>query len=113
MKAATPMPDGADAVVVALKSRTAPGAEKPWRSRWPPQAGCVRRARADLLQGLLDLRLHAARQHRPGGRGADGTNWADFAIVTPAFPENGRTVFKGHLFVGDLLLSDSPMRITR
>jgi uncharacterized protein YgbK (DUF1537 family) len=31
-------------------------------------------------------------------------------IVTPAFPENGRTVFKGHLFVGDLLLSDSPMR---
>jgi uncharacterized protein YgbK (DUF1537 family) len=37
----------------------------------------------------------------------------DFAIVTPAFPENGRTVFKGHLFVGDLLLSDSPMRTTR
>jgi uncharacterized protein YgbK (DUF1537 family) len=34
----------------------------------------------------------------------------DFAIVTPAFPENGRTVFKGHLFVGDVLLSDSPMR---
>jgi uncharacterized protein YgbK (DUF1537 family) len=33
-----------------------------------------------------------------------------FGIVTPAFPENGRTVFKGHLFVGDLLLSDSPMR---
>ena len=31
-------------------------------------------------------------------------------IVTPAFPENGRTVFKGHLFVGDLLLSDSPMQ---
>ena len=26
---------------------------------------------------------------------------ADFAIVTPAFPENARTVFKGHLFVGD------------
>jgi uncharacterized protein YgbK (DUF1537 family) len=34
----------------------------------------------------------------------------NFAIVTPAFPENGRTVFKGHLFVGDVLLSDSPMR---
>jgi uncharacterized protein YgbK (DUF1537 family) len=31
-------------------------------------------------------------------------------IITPAFPENGRTVYKGHLFVGDLLLSDSPMR---
>jgi 3-dehydrotetronate 4-kinase len=35
---------------------------------------------------------------------------AGIAIVTPAFPENGRTVFKGHLFVGDALLSDSPMR---
>jgi uncharacterized protein YgbK (DUF1537 family) len=34
----------------------------------------------------------------------------DFALVTPAFPENARTVFKGHLFVGDLLLSDSSMR---
>jgi 3-dehydrotetronate 4-kinase len=35
---------------------------------------------------------------------------AGLLIVTPAFPENGRTVFKGHLFVGDVLLSDSPMR---
>ena len=29
------------------------------------------------------------------------------SIITPAFPENARTVFKGHLFVGDVLLSDS------
>ena len=34
----------------------------------------------------------------------------DFTIATPAFPDNQRTVFKGHLFVGDLLLSDSGMR---
>ena len=33
-----------------------------------------------------------------------------FTVVCPAFPENGRTVFKGHLFVGDVLLSDSGMR---
>ncbi len=32
------------------------------------------------------------------------------AIATPAFPDNQRTVFKGHLFVGDVLLSDSGMR---
>ena len=31
-------------------------------------------------------------------------------IVCPAFPENGRTIYQGHLFVGDVLLSDSPMR---
>jgi 3-dehydrotetronate 4-kinase len=33
-----------------------------------------------------------------------------FSIVCPAFPENHRTIFKGHLFVGDVLLSDSGMK---
>jgi uncharacterized protein YgbK (DUF1537 family) len=33
-----------------------------------------------------------------------------FTIATPAFPDNARTVFKGHLFVGDVLLPDSGMR---
>ena len=66
---------------------------------------------ADLLQVLLDLRLHAARQHRPGHRGADGCAAAPTSpSPRPAFPENARTVFKGHLFVGDVLLSDSGMR---
>jgi 3-dehydrotetronate 4-kinase len=35
---------------------------------------------------------------------------ADFSIVCPAFPAAGRTVYQGHLFVGTSLLSDSPMR---
>jgi uncharacterized protein YgbK (DUF1537 family) len=35
---------------------------------------------------------------------------SDLAVVCPAFPENGRSVFKGHLFVGDALLSDSGMK---
>ncbi|CAA9351682.1 MAG: Uncharacterized protein YgbK [uncultured Microvirga sp.] len=30
-------------------------------------------------------------------------------IVCPAFPRNGRTVYQGHLFVGDALLSESGM----
>ena len=34
----------------------------------------------------------------------------DFSIVCPAFPAAGRTVYQGHLFVGDGLLSDSAMR---
>ncbi|MFB0993029.1 MAG: four-carbon acid sugar kinase family protein, partial [Rhodospirillales bacterium] len=34
----------------------------------------------------------------------------DFTIACPAFPENGRTIFNGHLFVGDILLSDSGMK---
>ena len=35
---------------------------------------------------------------------------AKHTVYCPAFPENGRTVYQGHLFVGDALLSDSPMR---
>jgi len=31
-------------------------------------------------------------------------------IYCPAFPENGRTVYMGHLFVGEQLLSESPMK---
>ena len=34
----------------------------------------------------------------------------DFTIATPAFPDNGRTVFKGYLFVGDVLLNESGMQ---
>ena len=32
------------------------------------------------------------------------------AIHCPAFPENGRSIFMGHLFVGEQLLSESPMK---
>ena len=35
---------------------------------------------------------------------------ADFTIATPAFPDNKRTVFKGYLFVGDVLLNESGMQ---
>ncbi len=34
----------------------------------------------------------------------------DFTIACPAFPENGRTICYGYLFVGDQLLSESGMR---
>jgi Uncharacterized protein conserved in bacteria len=35
---------------------------------------------------------------------------SDFTIACPAFPDNGRTVYRGHLFVHDLLLSESGMQ---
>ncbi|MFY8103485.1 MAG: 3-oxo-tetronate kinase [Ramlibacter sp.] len=104
-----PMPD-ADAVVIALKSRTCPPAQ----------------AVAQSLQALHALQAAGARQiyfkycstfdsTPPGNIGpvADALMdalKADIAIACPAFPDNGRTVFRGHLFVGDILLSDSGMR---
>ena len=34
----------------------------------------------------------------------------DFSIACPAFPVNGRTVYKGYLFTGDVLLSEGSMK---
>lgn len=99
-----------DAVVVALKSRTIPAPE----------------AVAQSLQALAWLREQGCRQiyfkvcstfdSTPAGNIGPVADalldalGAGFCCVTPAFPENGRTIYKGHLFVGDVLLSDSGMR---
>ncbi|GAA3993596.1 four-carbon acid sugar kinase family protein [Comamonas faecalis] len=99
-----------DVVVIALKSRTIPASE----------------AVVQSLAALAWLRAQGARQiyfkycstfdSTPAGNIGPVTEalmdalGCDFTIATPAFPDNQRTVFKGHLFVGDLLLSDSGMR---
>jgi uncharacterized protein YgbK (DUF1537 family) len=100
----------AEAVIVALKSRTAP----------------VRQAVDQSLAALSWLRERGARQFlfkycSTFDSTADGnigpvadammdTLETDFALVCPAFPTNQRTIYQGHLFVGDALLSDSPMK---
>jgi 3-dehydrotetronate 4-kinase len=35
---------------------------------------------------------------------------AGFTLFSPAFPEVNRTVYQGHLFAGDILISESPKR---
>lgn len=106
----TPLDADVDAVVVALKSRTIAPAE----------------AIAQSLAALHWLRAQGAQQiyfkycstfdSTPKGNIGPVTEAlmqalnTDFTIATPAFPDNGRTVFKGHLFVGDVLLSESGMR---
>jgi 3-dehydrotetronate 4-kinase len=105
--------DDAEAVVIALKSRTVAPADAVEQSlaalRWLKSQGARQiyfkycstfdsTARGNIgpvTDALLDA-LHGSDQ--------------GFTIVCPAFPENQRTVFKGHLFVGDVLLSDSGMR---
>ncbi|MGQ4877516.1 3-oxo-tetronate kinase [Billgrantia sp. LNSP4103-1] len=105
-----PIDTDADAVVVALKTRTCDRARAIEESlqalSFLREAGCEQffykycstfdstdRGNigpvADALMDALDIR---------------------FTIACPAFPENERTVYKGHLFVGDALLSDSSMR---
>jgi uncharacterized protein YgbK (DUF1537 family) len=102
--------DNTDAVVIALKSRTAPVAEAIEQSlaaaRWLTSQG----APQIYFKVCSTFDSTAEGNIGPVAEALMAELAADFAIVTPAFPENGRTVFKGHLFVGEVLLSDSPMR---
>lgn len=103
-------PIDADAVVVALKSRTIPAgvaaSQAVAASRWLRSAGAQQ----------IYFKVCSTFDSTPRGNIGpvmdalmDELGCA-FSIVTPAFPDNERTVFKGHLFVGDVLLSDSGMR---
>ncbi|MFI7635916.1 3-oxo-tetronate kinase [Nonomuraea sp. NPDC049400] len=100
----------ADAVVIALKSRTVPAADAVEASlralAWLRSAGAEQ----------IYFKYCSTFDSTPAGNIGPVTEalmdalGADFTIATPAFPDNGRTVFKGHLFVGDVLLSESGMR---
>ncbi len=99
-----------DAVVVALKSRTVP----------PEQAVAESLAALHWLQGqgAQQIYFKYCSTFDSTARGnigpvtealMDAMN-TGFTIATPAFPDNQRTVFKGYLFVGDVLLNESGMQ---
>ncbi len=99
----------ADAVVIALKSRTNPAQE----------------AIAESLAACRSLKAAGARQVffkycstfdstdrgniGPVAEALMAELGTDFTIACPAFPENGRSVYRGYLFVGDVLLNESGM----
>lgn len=99
-----------DAVIVALKSRTLP----------------VQDAVSLTLQVNTWLQAHGVRQlffkycstfdSTPGGNigpvasALDSVYGSSTVVFCPATPEQGRTVYQGHLFVYNRLLSDTPMR---
>ncbi|MFT4066775.1 3-oxo-tetronate kinase [Paraburkholderia sp.] len=99
----------ADAIVVALKSRTAPPAEAVRQSlealAWLRSQGCGQfyfkycstfdSTDKGNIGPVADALLDALEEN--------------FTIACPAFPENGRTIYRGNLFVGDVLLSESGM----
>ena len=100
----------ADAVVIALKSRTIPAADAVAQSlaalRWLQAAG----ARQFYFKVCSTFDSTPAGNIGPVAEALLQALGSDFTVVCPAFPENGRSVYRGHLFVGDQLLSDSGMR---
>ncbi len=105
----TEIPD-AEALVVALKSRTVPAAEAIEKSLaalgWLQQAG----ARQILFKYCSTFDSTDAGNIGPVAEALMAALGTDFTLFCPAFPEAGRTIYKGYLFVGDALLSESGMR---
>ena len=105
-----PLHSDADAVVVALKSRTVPAAEAVAQSlaalRWLQHNGAQQ----------IYFKYCSTFDSTPQGNIGPVTEAlmealdTNFTIATPAFPDNKRTVFKGHLFVGEVLLNESGMQ---
>ncbi len=100
---------GVDAIVVALKSRTIPAAEAVAQSleavRRLAQLGC----RQFFFKYCSTFDSTDAGNIGPVAEALLREVGADFTLACPAFPENGRTVYRGHLFVGDALLNESGM----
>ena len=107
------VPDGAvpdaDAVVIALKSRTSPVAEAVGDSlaalRWLQAAGC----RQVFQKYCSTFDSTDAGNIGPVADALVAALGCGFALACPAFPANNRSVFQGHLFVGTALLNESGM----
>ncbi len=103
------VPD-ADAVVVALKSRNTQPVRAVRNSLeaqdWLKSAG----AQQFFFKYCSTFDSTPRGNIGPVADGMLERANGDITIACPAFPTNGRTVFRGHLFVGDVLLSASGMR---
>jgi uncharacterized protein YgbK (DUF1537 family) len=99
-----------DAIVVALKSRTVPAADAVERSL--AALAALRRAGCQRFFFKYCSTFDSTDRGNIGPV-ADAlldALGAPLSIACPAFPENGRSVFLGHLFVGEVLLSESGMK---
>ena len=105
-----PVPDAVDAIVVALKTRTIAASEAVAQSvgalRWLAAA----EAKQFFFKYCSTFDSTDAGNIGPVADALLDALGADFTVFCPAFPENGRTVYRGYLFVGDVLLSESGMR---
>jgi uncharacterized protein YgbK (DUF1537 family) len=83
---------------------------RPLSSRWPRCAGCRPRAQQIYFKYCSTFDSTPAGNIGPVTDALMEALGTDFTIATPAFPDNKRTVFKGYLFVGDVLLNESGMQ---
>jgi uncharacterized protein YgbK (DUF1537 family) len=104
------VPDDVDAIVIALKTRTIPAPEAVAQSlaalKWLVAAD----TRQFFFKYCSTFDSTDAGNIGPVADALLDALGADFTAFCPAFPTNGRTIYRGYLFVGDVLLSESGMR---
>jgi len=100
----------ADAVVVALKSRTIPAKEAIAQSL--AAAGALRTSGARNLFFKYCSTFDSTDEGNigPVTEALLDFTKSDFTLACPAFPANGRTIYKGHLFVNGVPLHESSMK---
>jgi len=105
-----PPADPAAFEVIALKSRTAPVGEAVAETRaalkWLQAAG----ARRFFWKYCSTFDSTAEGNIGPVAEALMADLGTDQTIYCPAFPENGRSIFMGNLFVGRQPLAESPMK---
>lgn len=103
------LPD-ADAIVIALKSRSIPAVQAVEMS--VAAANLLRAGGAEqlLFKYCSTFDSTDAGNIGPVAEALLALTGGDLTIACPSFPAAGRTTYRGHLFVGDALLSDSPLK---
>jgi uncharacterized protein YgbK (DUF1537 family) len=104
-----PLPQ-ADAVVIALKSRTAPVHQAVAESLAACEALLAAGARQVFFKYCSTFDSTDQGNIGPVADALVRRLGCGFALANPAFPTNGRTVYQGHLFVGAQLLNESGMQ---
>jgi len=101
---------GADAVVVALKSRTIPVEEAVSQSLSAAEALWKAGAEHLFFKYCSTFDSTDAGNIGPVAEALLSFTASDFTLACPAFPANGRTVYQGHLFVNGVPLHESSMK---
>lgn len=104
-----PLPD-VDAVVVALKIRSVAADEAVNAARKAREWLTARGAKHVMYKICSTFDSTDAGNIGPVTEAFRADAGAGTIIVTPAFPETGRSVYLGHLFVNGELLSESPLK---
>ncbi len=99
-----------DAVVVSLKSRSIEAGLAVSRSREAEKWLRGRGAAHLLFKICSTFNSTDAGNIGPVTDALRGDSGDKIVLVTPAFPETGRTVYMGNLFVGSVPLNESPLK---